>query len=408
MWEYPRHKYPSVANYRYTALTAGGQRVEGSLAALSEQAVLDELEQRRLTPVEVRVGRAGGAFLSKRVSARRLGEAYGQVSDLLRAGVPLLRSLRLLSGQKSRGYLADVCRELAEGVEKGTDLAGAMEAKPGVFPTVHVAMVRAGERGGFLEQVFARLNVLVIRQADLRSKVVGSLIYPMLLVVVGLAIGGLIFGVFVPKFRDMFSRLGDNLPFVTKVVFAVSDLLTTYGAATAVVLACAIAGGWYALRRDDVARWVSARVIRMPVVGDIVRGFATARFCGLLGSMLSNGVPMLTALTIARDGVGHAVLEGAVDEATEAVRAGEHLAPPLARSGMFEEDVVEMIAVGESANNLDEVLTRIGETIEARLDRNLTVAVRLIEPLMLLVLAALVGLVAAGLLLPMSQMSSAL
>ncbi|GJQ30300.1 MAG: type IV pilus biogenesis protein PilC [Phycisphaerae bacterium] len=397
-----------MATYRYTAMTAGGQRVEGTLTALSEQAVLDELEHRRLIPVDVRAGRAGPMMLTRRVSTRRLGEAYGQIADLLRAGVPLLRALKLLGGQRSRGYLAEVCRELAEAVEKGTDLAGAMEARPGVFPTVHVAMVRAGERGGFLEQVFARLQVLVTRQADLRSKVVGSLIYPTLLVVVGIGIGGLIFGVFVPKFRDMFTRLGDNLPGITKAIFLISDLLTTYGAATAVVVGLMVAGGWYALRREEVSRWVSARVIRMPVIGAIVRGFATARFCGLLGSMLGNGVPMISALTIAKDGVGHAVLEGAIDEATEAVRSGEHLAPPLARSGMFEEDVVEMIAVGESANNLDEVLTRIGETIEARLDRNLTVAVRLIEPMLLLVLALVVGLVAAGLLLPMSDMSSAL
>lgn len=401
-----------MATFRYSALTAGGKRVEGVLAGASEQAVLAELESRQLTPVEVSGQREGGKRLwgmgGGGVSARRLGEAYGQVADLLRAGVPLLRSLRLVGGQRSRGRLADVFRGLAEAVEKGSDLAAAMGSVPEVFPQVHVAMVRAGEKGGFLEQVMARLALLVGRQAEMRSKVLGNLVYPALLVVIGMVIGGVIFGVFVPKFRGMFARLGDGLPLVTKMIFAVSDALTTYGLVTAGVLGALAFAGWRAMQRKDVGEWMAARMARAPVVGGLVRGFATARFCGLLGSMLGNGVPMLSALGIAREGAGNVLMERALEEAGEAVRGGEHLGPSLAQSGLFDEDVVEMIAVGESANNLDEVLGRIAETVEMRLDRQLSIAVRLIEPLILVVLAGVVGTVAAGLLLPMSEMSSAI
>jgi general secretion pathway protein F len=398
-----------MATYRYTAFTAAGRRVEGSLAGASEQAVLAELEARQLTPVEVsettddkRIG------FGRRISRRKLAEAYGQVADLLRAGVPLLRSLRLIGSQKSRGRLADVFRDLGESVEKGSDLASAMESHPGVFPSVHVAMVRAGEKGGFLEQVLARLSLMVTRQAELRSKVIGSLIYPSILVSIGLILGVVIFGVFVPKFRTMFAQLGDNVPFITKAVFLVSDLLTRYGLVTAIALGALVFLTWRALRNPLVRRGIELRALAVPVVGTIVRGYATARFCGLLGAMLANGVPLLTALGIARNGAGNVLLEQAVDEAAKAVRAGEHLAQPLARSGLFESDIIEMIAVGESANNLDEVLTRLADTIEARLERNLSIAVRLIEPLMLLLLACVVGLVAGALLLPMSQMTSTL
>lgn len=395
-----------MATFRYTALTATGQRVSGSLAGPSEQAVLAELEARHLTPVDIEEGVDRKS--TGRVPTRRLAEAYGQMSDLLRAGVPLLRSLKLLGGQKSRGRLAGVFRGLAESVEKGADLGAAMSNAGGVFPTVHVAMVRAGEKGGFLEQVLARLNVLVTRQAELKSRLMGNLIYPSILIVFGIAIAGVIFGVFVPKFRGMFAKLGDDLPVVTKVVFAVSDAVTRHGLVTAIVLAVLVVAAWRALQREDVRAWASAQVIRTPVVGGIVRGFATARFCGLLGSMLANGVPVLTALSIAKDGAGNVLMVRAIEEAAESVRAGEHLAPPLSRSGLFDEDVVEMIAVGESANNLDDVLIRIGETIEARLDRQLTGAMKLVEPLLLLMLAGVVGTVAAGLLLPMSKLSSAL
>ncbi len=396
-----------MPTFRYVALNPVGRRVSGVLAGASEQAVLAELESRQLTPVEIAGGEEGAGVRRRRVSGRRLGEAYEQLSDLLHAGVPLLRGLKLLGGQKSRGAVGTVFRELAEGVEKGADLAAAMEQTPGVFPTVHVAMVRAGERGGFLEQVLARLGRLVVKQADLRSKVVGNLIYPGVLCVTGIAVGAVIFGVFVPKFRSMFSRLGDNLPGVTKFVFFLSDLITSYAIVTTIVLAVLGIVAWRLGKDRRVRRFTSIAVLRVPVVGAIVRGFATARFCGLLGTMLVNGVPLLAALQIARDGVGHMLLEDAVDQAADAVRQGEPLAPPLARSGMFDEQVVEMIAVGESANNLDDVLVKVADTIEARLDRQLLVGVRLIEPILLLMLAGLVGLVAFALLLPMSQMSSA-
>ncbi len=389
-------------------MTTAGQRVSGSLAGPSEQAVLAELESRQLTPVVIEAGAERKAGFGRGVSTRRLGESYGQMADLLRAGVPLLRSLKLLGGQKSRGHLALVYRNLAEAVEKGSDLGAAMEISEGVFPPVHIAMVRAGEKGGFLEQVLARLNVLVTRQADLKSRLIGNLIYPSVLVVFGVGVAGVIFGVFVPKFRGMFAKLGDDLPVVTKLVFAVSDAITAHGLATAVVLAGLIVAVWRMLQNAQVKAWISARIVRAAVLGPILRGFATARFCGLLGSMLANGVPVLTALGIAKDGAGNLLMVKAIEEASESVRSGEHLAPPLSRSGMFDEDVVEMIAVGESANNLDEVLIRIGDTIEARLDRQLTAAMRLVEPLLLLVLAGVVGVVAAGLLLPMSKLSSAL
>ncbi|MDX2132583.1 MAG: type II secretion system F family protein [Planctomycetota bacterium] len=394
--------------FQYVALSPGGQRVTGVLSGASEQAVLAELESRQLTPVEIRTrAEAGGSGRARRVGGRRLGEAYEQLSDLLGAGVPLLRGLKLLGGQKSRGPVGQVFRDLAEAVEKGADFAAAMEQATGVFPTVHVAMIRAGERGGFLEQVLARLGRLVVKQADLTGKVIGNLIYPGVLCVTGVGIGAVIFGVFVPKFRGMFARLGDDLPGVTKFVFFLSDVVTAYAPVTGALLVALAIGAWRLSRNPRARRWGSRALLRIPVVGNIVRGFATARFCGLLGTMLSNSVPLLSALQIARDGVGHRLLAEAVDEAAEAVRRGEALSPPLARSGMFEEQVVEMLAVGESANNLDEVLVKVADTIESRLDRQLMVAVRLIEPLLLLMLAGVVAIVAFALLLPMSQLSSA-
>jgi general secretion pathway protein F/type IV pilus assembly protein PilC len=192
------------------------------------------------------------------------------------------------------------------------------------------------------------------------------------------------------------------------MVFAISDAVGKYGLVTAGVVAAGAFLGWRASKRDDVRNRFEYARTRMWIVGPLVRGFATARFCQLLGTMLSNGVPMLAALKIAKDGTGNLLLSRAIEKAADEVQAGRPLAAPLGESGLLDDDVVEMIAVGESANNLDEVLLKVGDSIEARLDRMLASAVRLIEPLLLLAMAAVVGLVAGALLIPMSKLSTSL
>jgi general secretion pathway protein F/type IV pilus assembly protein PilC len=396
-----------VATFRYTAISASGERIEGILVGDSEQAVLAELDSRQLTPVAVSPAAGGSDQSSGRLPARQLGESYGQLADLLRAGVPLLRGLRLLGGRRSRPRVSRVFASLAQEVEKGSDLAAAMERRSDSFPTLHIAMVRAGERGGFLESVLAQLGGLVIKQAELTGKILGNMIYPAVLVVFGLGIAAVIFGVFVPQFRPMFARIEGGLPLVTTIVFIVSDAITKYGLVSAALLGAAGAGVAAAMRRPNVKARIDQARLRLPVLGPIQRGVATARLCRLLGSMLANGVPMLAALRISRDAVGNPVMQRAIDAAAEAVQSGAALAPPLEASGLFDDDIVEMIRVGESANNLSEVLLTIADTIEARLDRLLNVAIRLIEPLLLVLIAGLVGLVAAGLLLPLTKLSQA-
>lgn len=393
-----------MASFRYIAVSAAGARVSGEIAAPNEQAVLAELEVRQLTPVKVEA-RVERAARGARIPVRHLAEAYGQVADLLRAGVPLMRALKLLGSLKSRPNVARAFGKLAESVEKGSDLAAAMEEQAGAFATVHVAMVRAGERGGFLDQVMARLAKLVTAQADLRAKVVGNMIYPAVLASVGTLVGLFIFVFMVPPFRD---QMKGTMPTITRVVFGISDLLTQLWWVTLLVLVAGGIAGWRLSKIERVRAWVSQRLPRMPVVGGLLRAVVAARVCGLMGSMLANGVPLLSALAIAREGSGSRPMANALGDAMERVRQGQGLSQPLAASGMLDPDVVEMIAVGEGANNLDEVFDRVAETLEARVDRRLTIVVRLIEPLMLVVIASVVGVVAVALILPMVQMSSRL
>jgi type II secretory pathway component PulF len=235
--------------------------------------------------------------------------------------------------------------------------------------------------------------------------VVGSLAYPALLVVAGIGILAAIFALFIPKFKPLFADMPD-LPLTTRLVFGVSDFLGSYGLVLLAIIAAAIAIGWRLSKRPKVRRWASGVKTRGPVIGPLVRALAAARFCRMLGTMLGNGIAMLTAMQIAKEAAGNLLMEEAIDKAADAVRSGQTLSRPLAESGLFSDDVIEMIAVAETANNLDEILITIAATIEARVDRMLSTVIRLIEPLLLMSIAAVVVVVAAGLILPMTKLKA--
>lgn len=393
-----------MASYEYIAVTGTGERVMGVLAGGNSQAILSELETRRLTPVSVKeIEDRPAGVVRRRVSTRALAMNYIQLADLLRAGVPLMRAIRLLGARKSNPVLAKVFSELADAVADGNELAEAMAARPDTFSRVHVAMVRAGEKGGFLEAVLARLGTFQLAQADLRSKVISSMIYPSMLVLVGTGILSLIFGIFIPMFKPIFAKM--QLGILTKTVLALSDLVSSYGLFVLAALVVLAFTAWRLLRDRRVRVRLDREKFRIPIVGPILRAFAVARFCRILGTMLTNAIPLIAAMQIAKDAAGSIVMEEAIEAASDSVKQGQHLAPPLQQSGLFADDIVEMISVGESANNLDSVLIAVAETLEQRLDRQLTAAVKLIEPILLMVLAAVVGLVALSLVLPMTQLA---
>lgn len=393
-----------MSTFAYIARDASGARVTGRLAATDEQAALADLQGRDLAPVEVRRLRSAPR-LRRRVSTRQLATAYRQCADLLRVGMPLLRAIQLLGKSKSNPRLAAVMREIADEVVQGARLADAMSRHPDVFPSIQVAMIRAGERGGFLEPVLARLGAFLEHQADMRAKVLGNLIYPIVLLSVGLAIvvAALVF--FVPKFQSFYSKI--TLPLPTKVLLGASNLLTAYWLPLLLGLALGGVALTWALHRPGVRRAVARAQLRVPKLGALVSSLAVARFTRILGTLLGNGVPMIGAMQISRDAVGHVLLTEAIDQAVEAVRAGERLARPLSECGLFAEDVSEMIAVGESANNLPDVLITIAETIEKRVDRMLQLFVRLMEPMLLLALAGVVLFIFVALIVPMLRLSAA-
>jgi general secretion pathway protein F/type IV pilus assembly protein PilC len=401
-----------MPTFSYIARDVEGQQVSGVLTAENEQAALRTLDDRRLFPIDVREGSEASRSMvvggKRGVRLAHLGRMYGQLADLLRAGVPVLRSLDVMARATPNATLTEILRELREDVAGGESLADAMEKHPHVFSELHVSMVRAGERGGFLEEVLSRVATFVDRQNELRSKLIGSMVYPLILLMAGFGVVVMMLTVVVPQMRPFLERLESKgeLPALTIGLFAVCDFIRDYWF---YLIGMAVVGMLVSMPylRSDTGRHALDRIkLKLPVVGKIVTMVAICRFCRILGTMLANGVPILQSLKVSKDSAGNLVLAEEIDRAAESVRQGETLAGPLGESGLFPPDVIDMIAVAEEANTLDTVLVTIADTNEVRVARAIDLAVRLLEPVLLLLMAVMVLIIALAILVPILTSSS--
>lgn len=399
-----------MPEFQYIARELSGQQVTGVLSAATEREAIGQLTSRSLFPVEIRL--AEQAKMQERSKRRRVGGRllavfYTQLADLLRAGVPLLRSLDILERQTLNLTLKTVIKEVREDVADGTRLAEAMRRHPTVFSELAVSMVRAGEEGSFLEDSLGRIAEFTEHQEELKGRVVGALLYPAFLVVVGTAVVVIMLVFFVPKFEPMFERLREvgQLPWATTALMGLSSFLQTYGwmLGLGLLLGAVALGRWF---QDDTGRRRFDELrLRLWGVGYVTRSMGIARFCRVLGTLLHNGVPLLASLRIAKDATGNRVLSEAIAAAAEHVSSGKSLARPLAESQEFPQDIIEMIAVGEEANNLEHVLINIADKMERQTNRQLDLVVRLLEPVMLVVMAGMILFVVVALMLPMLSSS---
>lgn len=399
-----------MPEFSYEALATTGTRTRGTLVAASEREVMAMLDARGLFPVHIaaKTALAAGRKGRRRVSSRHLATFYSQLADLLHSGVALLRSLDILERQAASPALGEVIREVRARVADGTGLAEAMGQHPGVFDELSVSMIRAGQEGGFLEDVLRRIADFTEHQEDLKAKVTGALAYPIFLAVVGFVVLNVLVIFFVPRFEPIFKRLEEKgeLPVLTTMIVSLSHLLQSY----LLVVLAAGAVAWYLFRRwarsEGGRRRLDAWRLRVPGAGKIFLNLAISRFSRILGTMLHNGIPILKALQIAKDSTGNRVLADAIEKAAENVKGGDKLAEPLGACKFFPRDVIEIVAVGEESNNLEKVLLDIADGLEKRTSRQLELFVRLLEPVMLLVMAVVTLIIVAGLLLPVFKMSS--
>jgi type II secretory pathway component PulF len=391
----------------YTAVDAKGARTSGTVPAPSRAAALEAVIQKGLVPAAVEEQSAAAKKPSRllpgsaRVSQADVEAFSRELANLLAAGVSLSRALQILSREASHAAARKQWSAIHDDVVGGTPLADALAKFGQSFPPVHVAMVRAGETGGFLDVVLGQIADFRSRERDLKSKIRGAMVYPSVLVV--LAGGVLVFLMtyFIPRFSGVFAEFGAALPPLTQAIVATSHIVTRYGLLVVIAAALAVMVVRRALKSEAGRRFMERTMLSVPAVGRVLARFALVRFCRMLGTLLGAGVPLVTALRVAREAIGNQTLADAVNLSIEDVQQGRPLAKSLAPcERLFPATAIEMIAVAEESSRLDQELLRLATVYETDLDRQLRMLVALAEPVLLFIMAAVVGTVVIGMLLP--------
>jgi type II secretory pathway component PulF len=338
---------------------------------------------------------------SQKVSPRQLENFTRLLSSLLAAGVPLSRALVILHKEASAPAAAAKWKEIHDFVVDGMSLADAMSKSPDTFPRVYVAMVQAGETGGFLDLVLAQIADFQAREKELRSKVMTAMLYPCILLVLALGVLVFLLTFFIPRFQLVFAGFGASLPVPTQIVIGVSHIVRSYG--LFVLVGVGVIGlllrNWFTSEKGKRA-W-EGLILRAPIIGPLVGQFAMARFCRMLGTLLNAGVPLVQALNVARKSIGNQILVDVVAQSIERVQQGGQLGQSLADcKGLFPSSVLEMVSVAEESGKLDQELIRIANVTEGDLDRQLRTAVAFAEPLMLFFIAAFIGTIFISMVLP--------
>lgn len=404
-----------MAEFAYTAKSSTGEKLSGMIAAASRAEAMQKLRAQSIYPMSVKDAAPASKSLSIKLPVRvkkdQVADLCSQLADLLSNGVPMLESLKILGEATENPKLQETCIAIHDAVSQGDTLDVAMGKHPTIFSELTMSMIRAGQEGAFLEEALQRTSHFLRKQDEMRSKIVGALTYPIILGVVGSIIVAAMVVFLVPKFQPFFDRLeqnGTGLPLITLVLLGASKLLMNYGLLVILAVAGIVFGILRWIKTESGRRMVDQIKLKTPLVGDIFHDAAVSRACRVLGTMLKNGVPLLRSLRISSESTGNVLLAEAMLKSAENVTAGDTLSKPLAASGLIPPQVMAMIRIAEESNTLDEVLVKISDRIDGRIERKLEVMVRMIEPMMLIFIGGMVMFVIVGVLLPVFDLNSSI
>ena len=424
--------------FEYRGLTPAGKQVKGLLEADSSRSLRQQLkrsgvfltdvlaERESSTPARARNGNKSGTaaaaakpslasrevqvgkLLRGRVNSDDVAIFTRQLSTLLHAGVTLIEALTALVDQTEKERLKRIVSDVKTRVNEGSSLADALGQHGKTFGSLYVNMVRAGEASGALDAVLARLADFTEGQAKLRQKVVGTLIYPVVMTIIGSGILALLMTVVVPKVTKIFESMKVTLPWTTRLLIFTSNLLANWWWLVFPLIGLAIVA-FVRWKNSPKGRPVWDRfVLRAPVFGSLVRMLSIARFSRTLATLLRSGVPLLTAMDITKNVVSNGVLSAVVENARDAIREGESIAGPLKRSGEFPPLVHHMIAIGERSGQLEEMLLNVADSYENQVSVRIGALTALMEPLIIVAMGVAVAFVAFSILMPILQLNTAI
>jgi type IV pilus assembly protein PilC len=423
-----------MPRYNYVALDNRGNETKGSIDVASQNEAIGRVKEMGLFPTKIteadrektsdkkgggkaktmtRPGAKKGKGMNINIKIPGLGGGVKpkvlttftrQLATLVDAGLPLLRGLRVLEKQERNGTLKTVVGDLSIAIEGGSTFSEALAQHPKVFNRLFINMVKAGELGGVLEVVLKRLSEFSEKAQKIKGKVKAAMFYPVAVLFVAIAILALLMLFVIPRFKDVFSGMGVKMPEFTLLVLAISDTirlhaLSTLGCIVVVVVLFML----FIKTKFGRLLWDKTK-LKMPAVGPVISKVAISRFCRTLGTLVSSGVPILQALTIVKETAGNVVIANAVVKIHESVKEGETITAPLESSNVFPPMVVSMVDVGEQTGALPEMLLRIADNYDEEVDNAVAAMTSLLEPIMIIFLAVIVGSIVIAMFLPLIAM----
>jgi len=417
-----------MPNFQYLALDAKGEQTTGTVNASSEADAIQQLRSQGLYPTQVvEEGKGslntGKSKVKKTRGKKRVKSSKGgkikpkllmiftrQLATLIDSGLPLLRGLTVLGKQEPNPVLKATINSLADSVQTGATFSESLSQHPRIFNKLYVNMVKAGELGGVLEVVLTRLAEYMEKAHKLKNKIVSAMVYPVIVLFIAVAILVFLMLVIVPKFKEMFADQGGDLPLISRIVFGVSEnMLAAPYVLPNVAWVFLIIAIFYVLFKvwsntKGGRTAVDAFKLKIPLLGDLTKKSSISRFCRTLGTLVTSGVPILQALTITRDTAGNVIVADAIEKVHEAVKEGESIVAPMQASKIFPAMVISMIDVGEETGQLPEMLLKIADVYDDEVDNAVTALTSILEPLMIVFLALVVGTIVFALFLPLIKM----
>ena len=424
-----------MPKYDYVALDSRGAETKGSIEVASQNEAISRVKEMGLFPTKIaeaekagdkgaakkgkapakKGGKKGGAMnfeikipgLGGGVKPKVLTTFTRQLATLVDAGLPLLRGLRVLEKQERNANLKKILGELAMSIEGGSTFSEGLAQHPKVFNKLFVNMVKAGELGGVLEVVLKRLAEFSEKAQKIKGKVKAALFYPVAVLIVAVGIMILLMCFVVPKFKDVFAGMGMKLPGFTLLVLGISEIIKNHILETMGAVVVAVILFMLIINKTKLGRFLWDKFqLKMPALGPVVSKVAISRFARTLGTLVTSGVPILQALTIVKETAGNVVISNAIVKIHESVKEGETITAPLEGSGVFPPMVVSMVDVGEQTGAMPEMLLKIADNYDEEVDNAVSAMTSLLEPIMIVFLAVIVGSIVIAMFLPLISMIS--
>ena len=401
-----------MPEFTYEALDKGGRQVRGVIDASSEEVIVEKLRNMGYYPLNVVINKKaagqvdilalpGLRLIFHRVKTKHVMTFTRQLATLIDAGLPILRSLHILQEQVESQIFKDKIGQIAKDIESGGSLSDALAKHPKVFDSLYVNMVRAGEIGGVLEAVLNKIAEFLEKRQIIIGKVKSAMMYPLIVMILAISIVTFILLVIIPKFKEIFDQLGAELPFLTQLLVDLSYIIAN----RTIWVVLAIAAVWFIFKKINQTKegkyFFDRLKLRLPVFGDLFRKIAITRFASTLATLITSGVPILQALDIVRETSGNEVLTRAMDTVYNSVKDGETIHEPLSKCKVFPPLVVHMVAVGEETGAIDQMLIKVAEAYEREVDDTVNALTSIIEPVLIVFLGAIVGVIVVALYLPL-------